>query len=156
MAHQAVKLLMLIPPRQPSYPFQFRFRCCLRLCCSHNVSPPRFVLPRALPSTSVTSFHRYYGPSDFLTIISAPSLLHLSANTPFGRGEWSGSPTFTCLLWFHAVLSDPGGVPHLSPLAIYGIVLSRTLTPSATSESVLTGLNHFSLWLTAYNLPVYA
>ena len=41
----------------------------------------RGILPRVLPSASITSLLRYYDPSDYLTIILASSLLHLLANT---------------------------------------------------------------------------
>ena len=117
--------------------------------CPRNVSLPWSVLPRTLHSTSVTSLQRYYGPSDFLIAISAPSLLHLSADTSL-REELSGSPTFTYLLWSYAVLFDPGGVPHTCPLVVCRMVLSDLSTSSATPEMALTRLNHFNL--TAYGL----
>src|SRR4029434_6512284 len=71
MMHQTVERLLRVPRRQPSYPGQLRGRCHLRLWWSHNVSPPRVILPRVLPSTGVTPLLRYYDPSDFLTVISA-------------------------------------------------------------------------------------
>jgi hypothetical protein len=69
--HQTLEGLLRVPRGQPSYPGQLCGRCGLRLCWSHNVSPPRVMLPRVLPSTGVTPFPRYYDPSDFLTVISA-------------------------------------------------------------------------------------
>jgi len=71
MMHQTVERLLRVPRRLPSYPGQLRGRCHLRLWWSHNVSPPRVILPRVLPSTGVTPLLRYYDPSDFLIVISA-------------------------------------------------------------------------------------
>jgi len=48
VVRQAVKLLVPIPGGQPSYPLQFRGRCQLRFCWSHNVSLPRTILSRGL------------------------------------------------------------------------------------------------------------
>ena len=53
MMHQTLEGLLRIPRRQPSYPGQLCGRCGLRLCWSHNVSPPRVTLPRVLPSTGI-------------------------------------------------------------------------------------------------------
>ena len=53
----------------------------MRLWCSHDVSSLRLILPKVLPSTDVTLFRRYYDLSDFLTVISISSLLHLSTDT---------------------------------------------------------------------------
>ena len=41
----------------------------------------RGILPRVLPSASITSLLRNYDLSDYLTIILVSSLLHLLANT---------------------------------------------------------------------------
>ena len=65
-----------------------------------------------LPSTRVTSFQWQYGPSKFLTVISTPLLLHLSVNTSITK-ELSVPPTFTYILWLHAMFSDPEGIPYL-------------------------------------------
>ena len=58
--------------------------------------------------------------------------------------ERSGSPTFTELLWLHATLSDPGGVPCSCPVSEQGIEPSRFLTLSASSRIPLTGLHRFN------------
>jgi hypothetical protein len=61
--------------------FEVTFPLLIETLCSHNVSPQRVVLPEGLPSASITPLQRYYALSDFLAVISAPLLLHLSANT---------------------------------------------------------------------------
>jgi hypothetical protein len=68
---------------QPSYPLQLCVRRSIGLCCTHDVSPPRLVSPRGLPSTNITWLQWYYAPSDFLTAVSMSSLLHLFIDTPF-------------------------------------------------------------------------
>lgn len=53
--------------------------------------------------------------------------------------ERSGSPTFTELLWLHATLSDPGGVPCSCPVSGQGMWPSRFLTLSASSKTSVNG-----------------
>ena len=128
----------------------------MRLCCSHNVSPRRFVLPRRLPSTRVTSLQRYYAPSDFLATISAPSLLHLSADTSIyeansGRIARISHVYLSALVACHVL--RPRRCSILLPIAVYEIVLSDLSTSSATSEMALTRLNHFSHMAYGLQLP---
>src|SRR5215468_9101838 len=77
MMHQTLERLLRVPRRQPRYPGQLCSRCRLRLWWSHNVSPPRVMLPRVLPSAGVTPRPRYYDPSDFLRVVSVFSLVRL-------------------------------------------------------------------------------
>src|SRR5215210_5172130 len=58
MMHQTVKLLEWVPRGQPSYPLQLCVRRSIGLCCTHDVSPPRLVSPRGLPSTTITWLQR--------------------------------------------------------------------------------------------------
>jgi hypothetical protein len=55
-------------------------------------------------------FHRYYDPSDFLSVILISSLLYLSTNTPCG--EPLGSPTFTLLPLIACHALRPRGAAH--------------------------------------------
>src|SRR5262245_61067715 len=77
MMHQTLEGLLRIPRRQPSYPGQLCGRCGLRFWWSHNVSPPRVMVPRVLPSTGVTPLPRYYDPSDFLRVVSVFSRVRI-------------------------------------------------------------------------------
>src|SRR5262245_47502028 len=77
MMHQTLEGLLHIPRGQPSYPGQLCGRWSVRLCWSPNVSPPRVMLPRGLPSTGVTPLLRYDDPSDFLRVVSVFSLIRL-------------------------------------------------------------------------------
>ena len=82
---------------------------------SHNVSPPRVMLPRVLPSTGVTPLPRYYDPSDFLIVLLASSLCPLVRQYfPSGKND-EDLPRSPPLLWVHAMLSDPGGVLSSCP-----------------------------------------
>jgi hypothetical protein len=51
---QAVKPPMQVACGKPRYPLQFRVRHSAGLWWTHDVSPPRSILPRDLPSTGVT------------------------------------------------------------------------------------------------------
>jgi hypothetical protein len=150
MMHQTVERLLRVPRRQPSYPGQLRGRCRLRLWWSHNVSPPRVILPRVLPSTGVTPLPRYYDPSDFLTVISAFSLGPLVCRyfLPWKNDE-DLPRSRRCSGYMPCSLT-----PEVSSSPAHtrwrGWCLRTFRRPRPPRKSVLTGLNHFSH--TAYGL----
>jgi len=150
MMHQTLEGLLLIPRWQPSYPGQLCGRCGLRLWWSHNVSPPRVMVPRVLPSTGVTPFPRYYDPSDFLCVVSVFSLVRLGYRyfRPWKNTE--DLPRSLPCSWYMPCSPTPEG-PRTSAHTWRARWCLRAFQyPRPPHKSVITGLNRFSL--TAYGL----
>ena len=123
-------------------------RCGLRLCWSHNVSPPRVMVPRVLPSTGVTPLPRYYDPSDFLIVLLASSLCPLVRQYFPSRKNDEDLPRSHRCFGYMPCSSTPEVSSPPAHERWRGWCLRAFRHPRPPHKSVLTGLNRF-------NLPVY-
>ena len=106
----------------------------------------RVILPRVLPSASITSLQRYYDPSDYLTIILASSLLHLLANTR----NWENCQVLPRLPNnFNDMPCSMTPKVSSTPAQYRNTrwCFRANRGPQPPQKSVLTRLNHFSLRL---------
>ena len=106
--------------------------------------------PSKVVFTQDPSLHRHYSASLVLWSIWLPGhLFDLLAFTLVRRycrsfAEWLGSPTFTYILWLHAVLSDPGDAMYHYQYRFTQFCLLVIEHHRPSLLFIFTRLNHFS------------